>query len=128
MTATAFLLVALAGGLGASCRYLLDSTITRRAGEDARLPWGTIVVNTTGSFLLGLLTGLAAAQWLPPEWLQVVGVGFLGGYTTFSTASHETVRLLQEGRMRASLVNGFGILALTMVAAGLGLVLGSAQA
>lgn len=125
MTAPLFLVLALAGGLGAVCRFVLDGVITARAPR-AGLPLGTIVVNVTGSFALGLLTGLAASTWLPAEWLLVVGTGFLGGYTTFSTASFETVRLLQERRHRAALANGLGVLVLATAAAALGLLLGTA--
>lgn len=124
MTVPVFLLLALAGGLGAVCRFVLDGVITTRAPRGTGLPLGTIVINVSGSFLLGLLTGLASSALLPPELLLVVGTGFLGGYTTFSTASFETVRLLQEGRRAAGVVNGLGVLLLATAAAALGLLLG----
>lgn len=110
--------VALAGGVGAACRMLLDGIVKQRARLP--LPLGTMLVNVTGSFLLGAVTGLAAE--LGP-WALILGTGMLGGYTTFSTASYETVRLAQEGRWRAALVNGFGMLLLALVAAWLGLSL-----
>ncbi|GAB3810602.1 fluoride efflux transporter CrcB [Tessaracoccus terricola] len=122
MTAPLFLVLAIAGGLGAVCRFVLDGVITARAPR-AGLPLGTIVVNVIGSFALGLLTGLASSALLPHEWQLVVGTGFLGGYTTFSTASFETVRLLQERRTGAALANGLGVLVLATVAAALGLLL-----
>ena len=68
--------------------------------------------------------GLATSALLAPEWRAVIGVGLLGGYTTFSTASFETVRLTQEGRYRAAAVNSVGMLAGALLAAGLGLWIG----
>jgi len=123
VTALSFVALALAGGIGAACRLLLDGVISsRRRGA---LPWGTIVINVTGSFLLGLVTGLATATVLPETWQLVVGTGFLGGYTTFSTASFETVRLVQERKHLAAVLTGLGTLVVTTALAGLGLWLGS---
>ena len=84
-------------------RFVVDGLVRTRLG--ARLPWGTAIINVSGSFLLGLLTGLAT-RGMPQEVLVVAGTGLLGGYTTFSTASVETVRLLQQRRIAASLVYG----------------------
>ncbi|XPP26166.1 MAG: fluoride efflux transporter FluC [Leucobacter sp.] len=95
-----------------------------RAHPGSGLPWGTIAINLSGSLLLGVLLGLAAGLWVSPEWVQILGVGFLGGYTTFSTASFETVRLLQERRRGAALFNGIGVLVAAAAAAGLGYWLG----
>lgn len=122
MIALLVLGVALAGGLGATCRLVLDGILKARVR--VAYPLGTTVINITGSFLLGLVTGLAVTHLLPPEWRAIIGVGFIGGYTTFSTASFETVRLAQEGRYTAAVSNGFGMLAGALVAAGLGLWLG----
>jgi len=119
MTGVTFVLLCLAGGLGATARFMLDAAIRTRV--TATLPWGTIIINLTGSFLLGLLTGIATAHALPDAWKLVVGTGFLGGYTTFSTASFETVRLMQERRYGAALANGLGVLGGATAAAGLGL-------
>jgi CrcB protein len=117
------LAVAVAGGIGAVARLVLDGVLRSRVAID--FPLGTTVINVTGSFLLGLVTGLALAHGLPVEWRAILGTGFLGGYTTFSTASYETVRLAQQRRYRAAFVNGFGMLVLALAAAGLGLWLGS---
>jgi CrcB protein len=117
------LAVAVAGGLGAVARLVLDGVLRSRVAIN--FPLGTTVINVTGSFLLGLVTGLALAHALPVEWRAILGTGFLGGYTTFSTASYETVRLAQQRRYRAAFVNGFGMLVLALAAAGLGLWLGS---
>lgn len=123
MTPLMFVALALAGGLGAAARFLLDGAI--RSRSTATLPWGTIVINLTGSFALGLVTGAIAASALPDGWGIVVGTGFLGGYTTFSTASFETVRLIQERKFAAATANGLGVLVAATLAAGLGLWLGS---
>lgn len=122
MTALLVLAVAAAGGVGAVARLVLDGFL--RARVRIAYPLGTTVINVTGSLLLGLVTGLALAHGLPAEWRAVLGTGFLGGYTTFSTASYETVRLAQQRRYRAALVNGVGMLVLALAAAGLGLWLG----
>jgi len=118
-----FVALALAGGLGAAARFLLDGAI--RSRSTGTLPWGTIVINLTGSFALGLVTGAIAASALPDGWGIVVGTGFLGGYTTFSTASFETVRLMQERKFGLAAANGLGVLVAATLAAGLGLWLGS---
>lgn len=122
MTPLIFIALALAGGIGASARMLLDGIIKSRASS--AIPWGTIAINVSGSLALGLLTGLASAAILPEAWQFVIGTGFLGGYTTFSTASFETIRLTQERRWALSLLNGLGTLVLATAAAGLGLWIG----
>jgi CrcB protein len=123
MTPLLFLGVAVAGGLGSACRLLLDGVI--RSRTRGTTPWGTIVINLTGSFLLGLVTGVSSVHLLPEAAHLVLGAGFLGGYTTFSTASFETVRLLQERKWVAGGLNGLGVLIATTVLAGLGLWIGS---
>ncbi|WP_172174932.1 fluoride efflux transporter CrcB [Brevibacterium sp. CT2-23B] len=122
MTPLVFIALAAAGGLGASSRMLIDGLIKSRMST--ALPWGTIIINVSGSLVLGLLTGLAGANLLPEAWHLVLGTGFLGGYTTFSTASFETVRLLQERRWVAGLVNGLGTLVFATAAATIGMWLG----
>jgi CrcB protein len=122
MTPVLFLVVALAGGVGAMARFVLDGVIRSRFGT--RIPWGTLTINLSGSFLLGLLVGLVGAGVLAGEWQWALGTGFLGGYTTFSTASFETVRLLQERRWGAGLMNSVLQLVAATALAGLGLWLG----
>jgi CrcB protein len=122
VTPLLFIGTALAGGVGAALRFFLDGVL--KAHSRASFPYGTALVNLTGSFALGALAGIAANGWLPPEAATIVGVGLLGGYTTFSTASVETVRLAQEGRYRAAVVNGVGVLVTCTLAALLGLWLG----
>jgi fluoride exporter len=121
-----FLAVAVAGGLGAVARFGLDGWVRVRTSRTslAFFPLGTVVINVTGSFVLGVVTGLALAHAVPDELRLVVGTGFCGGYTTFSTASLETVRLVQEQRVGLALVNGVGTLLTTVGVAALGLWLG----
>jgi CrcB protein len=115
-------LVAIAGGFGAAARLALDGLIQGR--HERQYPVGTTVINVSGSFLLGLLGGLAIRHGLPACWHLVLGTGFLGGYTTFSAASVETVRLLQDRRFAAAVANGLGLLVVASAAATAGLALG----
>jgi len=117
-----FAAVSLAGGLGAAARLLVDGLLRSRVRT--AFPVGTTVINVSGSLFLGLLTGLALTALLPEQWHLILGGGLLGGYTTFSTASVETVRLLQGRRYLPALASGLGMLAASVAAAGLGLWLG----
>lgn len=121
MRAWLLLVVAVAGGLGAALRYIVDRVLT--PAEGGRFPVGILVVNVSGSFALGLLTGLGTS--VAPELAVAVGMGLLGGYTTFSTVSVETVLLAERRRWRDAALNLFGTLALAVAAAGLGLLLGA---
>lgn len=119
------LLTALAGGVGAVLRVVVDGAITVRVARRARavsLPWGTLVVNLTGSLAIGLLTGVFTIEH--PLTL-VLGVGLVGGFTTLSTASVETVRLLQSARPGAATLQSFGQLGAAVAAVLLGYWLGS---
>ncbi|MCE1180397.1 MAG: fluoride efflux transporter CrcB [Micrococcales bacterium] len=97
------LLISLAGGLGAVARFVVDALVNRRLRPGA-LPLGTLTVNITGSFVLGLVTGIALGHSGFPAGTQaVIGTGFCGGFTTFSTASLEVVRLWDtDGGARAA--------------------------
>lgn len=112
------ILLALAGGLGAAVRFMLDGLI--RARVRTALPWATIFINVSGSLLLGFLAGLVMEGQAPESLQLILGTGFLGGYTTFSTASLETIRLVQSGRMGLALVNGLGSMAVSVAAAAAG--------
>ena len=117
--------IALAGGLGAVLRFVVDGLIARR--RHRRVPLGTAVINVTGSFLLGLLTSLALDHVGLSEVKSVVGTGLLGGYTTFSTASVEAVTLSMTDGPRAvtlAATHAGGMLVISMTAAALGLWLG----
>ena len=114
--------VALAGGLGAVARFVVDGLVRTRAS--AAFPVGTVIVNVSGSFTLGLVSGLVLAHAAPDGLRLVVGTGFLGGYTTFSTASFETVRLVEQRRVDLALLNAAGTLLGTVCVAAAGLWLG----
>ncbi len=94
------LIVGVCGGLGAAARLLVDTAVKARVTSN--FPWGTLLINVTGSFLLALIVGLAGRSVLSSELYAAVGIGFCGGYTTFSTASVEVVRLVESGRSRAA--------------------------
>ncbi|MDN3351542.1 fluoride efflux transporter CrcB [Actinomadura sp. DC4] len=113
------LLVFLGGTIGAPARYLLDRAVQRR--HESVFPWGTLVVNLTGCLILGLLTG--AAQSLPKDLLVFAGTGVCGAFTTFSTFSFETTRLLEEGSLLEAGLNAFVSLLLGFVAAAAGYAL-----
>lgn len=89
------LLVAVAGAIGAPARFVLERALTRpgRLG----VPWGTFVVNVTGSLALGLVAGAAARHGLSTTTVAIAGSGFLGAYTTFSTFVYEAVRRAEAG-------------------------------
>lgn len=118
MTPLLFALAAVCGGVGAGVRYLVDTMVARYAG--ARFPWGVMLINVTGALALGVVIGAL------PEAAFVVGAGFLGGYTTFSTAMVDTVALWRDGARRASALNAVGMLVLAVLAAGGGLFIGRA--
>lgn len=126
MNALELLLVAVGGGVGAALRFLLDGLVKSRTARSriAAFPVGTLVINVTGSLVLGLLTGLAQAGTIPVSAVAVLGTGMMGGYTTFSTASVETVQLLRTGKSRLAVLNGLGMLVVSVGAAALGLWLG----
>lgn len=121
MTIVLAVAVALAGGLGAVARFILDGLIRSRI--KTAIPAGTVVINVSGSLLLGFLAGLALENQVPAELHAIVGTGFLGGYTTFSTANVETVRLIQSGRTGTAITNAVGTMVLTVLSAGAGLSL-----
>ncbi|WP_425547146.1 fluoride efflux transporter CrcB [Arthrobacter humicola] len=116
-------LLGLAGGLGAGTRFVVDGLVRSRLRT--ALPVGTVAINVTGSFLLGLVAGAVIVHAAPPELQAIAGTGFLGGYTTFSTASFETVRLIQAGRTGLALLNGIGTAAAAVGAAAAGLAVAS---
>jgi fluoride exporter len=111
----------IAAAVGAPLRYVVDSYVGERA--QGVFPWGTFVVNVSGSLLLGVLTGLALYHAFPQTSKVILGTGFLGSYTTFSTFSFETVRLVEEGAMGQALRNAFGTLVIGAGAAAVGLAL-----
>lgn len=120
MSPSVWVAMAACGGLGAVARFGVDATVTsRRRGA---FPWGILVVNLSGSFVLGLLVGMAANA----DVLFVAGTGFLGGYTTFSTWMVQTERLGDDERWRLMALNWIVPMVAGLAAAGVGWALGAA--
>ena len=113
-------LLGLAGGLGAATRFAFAEWATKR--WQASFPLATLLINVTGAFALGLLTTAASAS---AEMRLLLGTGFLGGYTTFSTLSYDSHSLFRSGQTRAAWLNTLGSVALGVVAAALGLLCGA---
>ena len=119
------LLMALFGGVGAVCRFITDTALKARSAVG--LPVGTLVINVTGSFLLGLLTALVLDHAGLADLKLVLGVGLLGGYTTFSTASVEVANLALSDRPLGGILavlHGASMLVLAATAGAFGLWLG----
>jgi CrcB protein len=114
-----FAVICVAGGVGAILRFVLDGALRSRV--TLAYPLATTVINVSGSFVLGLLTGLGQTAGVPRDWVLILGGGLMGGYTTFSTASVETVRLVEQRRWLLAFANGVGMLVLAIAAAALGL-------
>jgi fluoride exporter len=116
-----FVLVTVFGGLGAATRFVVDGWI--RGRWSTGLPVATIAVNVSGSLLIGFLAGGLADGGIAPDVYVVAATGFCGGYTTFSTATVETVRLAQAGAYRKAVLNAFGTLLVTVLAAAAGIAI-----
>jgi len=117
--------IGVAGALGALARYGLEGWVSRRAGS---FPWGTFVVNVSGSFLLGLLVTLLGERFAVAPWVRAsLTIGFLGAYTTFSTLSLESYRLLEGRSYALAGANLAGSLAAGVLALYGGVVLGRAR-
>jgi CrcB protein len=112
-----------AGGAGALTRFVVDGAVTRRWGT--RFPMGTFVLNVSGSLFLGLVTGFATAHASASarDFAAIVGTGFVGAYTTFSTEEWQTLALLRSGAGMEGL-NLVGGLVASLICAGIGLWLG----
>ncbi|MFD5828770.1 fluoride efflux transporter CrcB [Lentzea sp. NPDC060358] len=105
--------VFLGAALGAPCRYLLDRFVSARMSSD--FPYGTLVVNVLGCLLIGFVAGTS--------WMPLLGVGFCGGLTTYSTFSYETVKLLEAEKYRPAVLNVLVSVVLGVGAAAVGLAL-----
>jgi CrcB protein len=97
------LFIALGGSLGAVARYGVSSYVLTAVSEI--FPWGTLIVNLSGSFLMGVVIELFEHTIVPPNLRSLITIGFLGAYTTFSTYSMETVNLLRDGEVRLATTN-----------------------
>jgi fluoride exporter len=109
------------GAAGACSRYLVDREVTRAVR--GRLPWGTFAINASGALLLGLITGLALHHHLDSTTRTVLGTGFCGAFTTFSTFAFESCRLAEDRQRIEAAVNvGLSLgVGLALAAAGLGI-------
>jgi len=118
------LAIGVAGFFGAIARYGLEGFVSSRNGGS--FPWGTFVVNVSGSLVLGFLFAvLIEGRVIVVPWLRTaMTVGFLGAYTTFSTLTLETFRLIEEGSIGLAGANVLGSLAIGLVAVYIGVVLG----
>jgi fluoride exporter len=117
--------IAAAGAVGALARYGLEGFISRRAS--GAFPWGTFAVNVSGAFVLGFVFTLMTEQLAVAPWIRgAITIGLLGAYTTFSTLSFETYRLLEDGAIGIAAANAFGSLAAGLGAVYLGVVAGRA--
>src|SRR5437899_6611336 len=121
MSPLAWVAFVLAGALGAPLRYVVDSVVSART--EGVFPWGTFVINATGSFALGLVTGLALYHAFPSTPKIVLGTGLCGAYTTFSMFTFEAVRLVEEGAINEAFRNAVGTLVICAAASALGLAL-----
>ncbi len=123
ITAVSALVVALAGGAGAVARYLLDGAVQDRTSGS--FPLGTLVVNVLGSFLLGVFAGLDWYHGLGGHPSAVLETGLCGGFTTWSTASWESIRLLETGRVRQAGLQAVGGVCVALLAGAAGIALAS---
>lgn len=118
------LFVALGGAIGSAARYLVGGWFAVRFG--AAFPYGTFVINVSGSFIIGFFLAFAQDRVsISPYWRLFFAVGFVGGYTTFSTFEYEAIRLLQDGEMLLAAVYLMGSVVTGGVAAIAGIALGS---
>ncbi len=118
-----YLLILLGGGAGSLARYIAGLAIMTRFGS--RFPLGTMVINVTGSFLIGLLMTLLTERFQPhPHWRLLLVVGFLGGYTTFSSFEWETYSAMREGGFWIGMTNVAGSVLFGYAAVWLGALLG----
>jgi CrcB protein len=121
----ALLWVGLGGFAGAIARYVLGGVVAARVG--AIFPWGTFVINISGSFILGFFLAFAQERpWVHPNARLLFAVGFVGAYTTFSTYMYESMRLMIEGQFALAALNVVGSVILGLAAVFAGIALGSA--
>lgn len=116
-----FLWICLGGAVGTGARYLVALLALRLLGP--AFPWGTLVVNVAGSFLLGAVMHVGlATEWISPAWRLALTTGVMGGFTTYSTFNYETLGYLREGAIVIALANVGATLILCLAAGWLGLM------
>jgi len=120
----AWIAFAVAAAIGAPARYLVEGFVQERTGDG--FPWGTVVVNISGCFVLGVLTGLGLYHDLSATARVVLGTGGMGAYTTFSTFTFQTVSLVERGSGRAAIGNVLASILVGLAAAAAGLALTAA--
>jgi fluoride exporter len=113
-------MVLVGGAVGSLMRFIIGTAIMARLG--GRFPFGTVFINITGSFLIGFAMTFLTERALNPNWRFLLVVGFLGGYTTFSSFQWETLNLMRDGGRWPALLNGIGSLVVGYVAVWLGTV------
>lgn len=121
MSGATLVAVGVGGALGATARYLVSGGLQGMLGD--AFPWGTLGVNVSGSFLLGLLFAAVVRGSIPPEFQALLAVGILGSFTTFSAFSLETLALIQEGAWVRAATYALGSLALGLAAVAAGMAL-----
>ena len=120
-----YVMVGIGGFLGAIARFWLGGYVGDRMGS--RFPWGTFIINCSGSFVIGfIITLLAERTHWSPNWRYLIPVGFVGAYTTFSTFEYETLRAMQDGNFVIAALNIVLSVALGFVAVWMGVVAGQA--
>jgi CrcB protein len=118
-----FILISLGGILGANARYWLGGWAAQRWGTT--FPFGTLLINLSGSLVLGVFLTLATERFLiDPRWRVLFAIGFLGAYTTFSTYTYESVNLMLNGQWLPGVLNLLGSALLGGAAAAIGIFLG----
>jgi len=111
-------LIFVGAGMGGLARYAVGNWVQAATGPT--FPWGTLLINVSGSLLLTFLYALLEGTAAPPEWRALLGIGLCGGYTTFSTFSYETARLLQDGEWERALLYVVGSVVVSLAAAFVG--------
>jgi fluoride exporter len=120
---TLYVAISIGAVLGANTRFLVGGWVADRLG--AAFPYGTLLINVSGSFLIGVVLTLVTERAIGPSWVRpALAIGFLGSYTTFSTFSYETLQLVESGSFVAAGAN----IAISVVAALIGVYLGTTLA
>lgn len=113
-----YCIVGTGGFIGANARFVLGRWAAQKWGTD--FPWGTFLINVSGSFLLGLFAALAVRFAWNDGWRLLIAVGFLGAFTTFSTFTYESLQLMEQGRLLRAGLNLLGSVAVGMLGVALG--------